>query len=330
MKKIELLLVIIVLFGMMSCQKNVQKDNLPSWEDTDLKNALTNYLEKEVVNIPVEKRVAVFDMDGTIACESPLWMEMYCAVQGLCLQVSRDSSLLQQPIYQYAEKLKVNPKDTSVTNNYGASINAMVHSAFAGWDNESYVAFCKSYLDTAKNVDYHIPLSKTFYKPMLELLTYLKAKQFDVYIVSGSLQGLVWSVCPEVIDFDRSNLIGTRQQMQPVYTQGKMTQFILKPAILQPKNGGDGKTENIYNQIGKQPVFAFGNTTDDFGMLHFASAGSLPNMSLLLNHDDAKREYKYNPWHGSVDSVMAATWQDTLKLNKWHLVNMSSEFKVVF
>lgn len=319
-------ILLLFVFAIIASCKPVAFDPLPSWNDTPEKNKIIDFIENVVPQIPVEDRLAVFDMDGTIACESPLWMEMYCAVQGLCMQVGKDSSLLQYPMYQYAMKLRENPKDTSVTNHWGSSIQDMVQNAFKTWDNEAYISFCTSYLDTAMNRDYNITLAKTFYPPMLELLTYLKANNFDVYIVSGSIQGLIWSVCPNIIGFDRQHLIGTAQSMDPVYHTGQNTAFILKPEIFLPSNNNDGKSQNIYKHIGKTPVFAFGNTTGDWGMFHLTSTNTLPNISFLLNHDDSTREYVYPPWHGAP----CDTWKDTMSTYGWNIVNMAENFKTVF
>lgn len=318
-----------VFFGalIISCS-NIKSntDALPSWNNTEMKAKILSFIEKDVPNIPVKDRLAVFDMDGTIACEEPLWLEMYCAVQGLCIQISKDSSLLSQTMYQYAEKLRKNPLDTSVTNNWGPFIDTMIHAAFAGWDNEKYVEFSSKVVNTEKQPTYGMLLSETFYPPMLELISLLKQNEFEVYIVSGSLQGLLWSVCPQTINFERDHLIGTRQQMHPVYHPAKGTEFILQPSIWQPKNNDDGKALNIYSQIGKTPVFAFGNTTGDFGMFHLTSTNTLPNLSFLLNHNDAAREYAYDPWHGK---GMPA-WRDTMSVNGWNIVDMKENFKVVF
>ena len=328
MKK-TLLLIFTVMVGTLfitSCMPKNMDDPLPSWNDTEMKSKIIDFVKKEVPEIKVEDRLAVFDMDGTIACEEPLWLEMYCAVQGLSMQVEKDSSLLSQTMYQYAEKLNKNPKDTLVLNNWGPYISTMVHTAFAGWDNEAYIDFSSNYVKMATQPDYKMPLSETFYPPMLELLSYLKDNDFQIYIVSGSLQGLLWSVCPDAIGYDRSHLIGTRQQMVPVYLPNEKTEFILKPDIWEPNNNNDGKALNIYSYIGKTPVFAFGNTTGDFGMFHLTSTNTLPNISFLLNHDDAEREYAYEPWHGK---GMPA-WRDTMAVNGWNIVDMSNNFKVVF
>ncbi len=306
--------------------KKSNEDPLPSWNDTEMKAKIIGFVEKQVPKIPLENRLAVFDMDGTIACEEPLWLEMYCAVQGLCLKADKDTTLRSQMIYQLADSLRVNPKSQWAQSQWGPYIDTMVHTAFAGWDNEAYIAFSNKLVNTEKQPDYGMLLINTFYPPMIELISYLKENQFDIYIVSGSLQGLLWSVCPQAISFERSHLIGTRQQMNPVFYPDEKTAFILQPDIWAPNNDDNGKALNIYSYIGKTPVFAFGNTTGDFGMFRLTSTNTLPHACFLLNHDDAQREYVYPPWHG--DAMPA--WQDTMKNNGWNIVDMSKAFKTVW
>lgn len=94
---------------------------------------------------------------------------------------------------------------------------------------------------------------------------------------------------------------------------------------MDPVNNYKGKAINIYNQIGKIPVMAVGNTYSDFGMFHMASCSKYPNLSLMLNHDDDEREYVYSPTHGQ-----KMNWQDSLRLNNWLQADMSKEFKIVW
>lgn len=320
------LLIGMVLFFSSCAEKKPSSDPLSSWNDTPMKSKIISFVQNEVPKIPVEDRIATFDLDGTLACEKPLWFEMYCAVQGLCIQVQKDSSLLGQSIYRYAEKLSKNPADTSVTNHWGNLIDSMVYNAFKGWDNEEYIDFSDKYLSLDTNHDYDIILNKTFYRPMLELIQYLHQNKFQIYVVSGSLEGLLWSVCPGELGLDRNHLIGTAQSMSPNYFAGKKTSFILQPQIYKPKDNRDGKALNIYNHIGKIPVFAFGNTTGDFGMFKYTSTNTLPHACFLLNHDDPTREYAYLPYY---DNEMP-DWIDTMRVNGWNIVNMKENFSVVF
>jgi hypothetical protein len=338
MKTIFSILFVMFLFS-ISCTAEEKTetnkiDPLPSWNDTSsVKKSIVKYLEKSISVIPDSDRIAVFDMDGTIACETPLWFEMYAAVKGLNDQSKHDPKLLKQKEYQYAAKLAINPFDTSVTNHWASPINyidSMVWKAYAGINNEVYIDSAQAYLERTKSKDPRFTdmiLADMFYQPMLELLQYLKKKQFSIYVVSGSVQGVIWSTCPQTIGFSREHLIGTIQMDTAVYDPvGKKTEFIIKKGIYQPKNDKDGKSQNIYSRIGKVPVFAFGNTTSDFGMFRLTSTSKYPNACYLLNHDDADREYFYLPWHGTPDP----NWQQTMKQNGWIQVNMLTEFETVW
>lgn len=334
MKTVYSILIILILFT-VSCTStpkpaSSQSDPLQSWNNTPIKQSILDYLNNSIKKIPVEDRIAVFDMDGTIACETPLWFEMYAAVKGLNDQSKKDPKLLKQKEYQYAAKLVINPFDTSVINHWGPYIDPMVWKAYEQIDNEVYVDSARAYLKRTKSKDprfKNMVLADMFYQPMLELLQLLKEKQFEIYVVSGSAQGVIWSTCPQTIGFDREHLIGTVQLDSAVYVPAeKKTKFIIKKGIYQPKDDKDGKSQNIYSRIGKVPVFAFGNTTSDFGMFRLTSTSKYPNAEYLLNHNDSVREYFYLPWHGTPDP----NWQKTMKENGWKQVDMSKEFKTVW
>jgi beta-phosphoglucomutase-like phosphatase (HAD superfamily) len=320
-----------LLLGNLLQPVNAHGDPLPSWRNTANKKAILDFVKIAVKKIPVQDRIAVFDMDGTIACEAPLWFEMYAAVDGLNRQSEKNPELMRYPEYRYAKKLAANPADTSVTNNWvkpGCNyIDSMVWKAYKGVDHETYVKSARAYLKKTRNQNYDIILANMFYQPMIELIRHLKANKFTVYVVSGSVQGVIWSVCPEVIGLDRAHLIGTRQILNPVYKAGEhRTAFMIQEGIFTPKDDNNGKSENIYAHIGKTPVFAFGNTNGDFGMFHLTSTSSYPHMELLLNHDDKHREYRYPPYHGAP----VEHWRDSLKVNNWKLVNMETEFRTVW
>ncbi|WP_321480245.1 HAD family hydrolase [uncultured Bacteroides sp.] len=321
-------LVLGLALSLFSCA-SAEKDPLPSWNNTAVKEQIMKYVTRAKESIPVEDRIAVFDMDGTIACETPLWFEMATAVNGLNKQLAANPELIKYREYEYAKKLAVNPADTSVINHWVVGgvnyIDSMVLKAYEGVDYESYIASSTDYLTTTKDRKFNLILGDMFYQPMLELIKYMKKNHFEVYIVSGSMSGVIWSICPQTIDLDRRHLIGTRQEITPVYKDGK-TLFIAQKAIFTPKNDGNGKSMNIYDQIGKVPVFAFGNTSGDFGMFHLVSTSKYPHMALMLNHDDDTREYAYPPYHGAA----VPEWQDSLKINHWVQVDMSDNFKTVF
>ena len=327
----SLLMILTVVF-LFSCHpKPVDPvDPLPSWNETDIKRQLTDYIGVKAAQIPEEDRIAVFDMDGTIACETPLWFEIAVAIQGMIEQVEKDPSLAKLTEYQYARKLSVNPTDTTVLNHWVVNgvnyLDSIIMKSFDQTDHEEYIRYARNYLTTTEAPKYGMVYGDLFYQPMLELLEYLEANKFQIYIVSGSIQGVVWSICPQTIGFDRQHLLGTCQALSPVYPKDKEASFIIQKSIYQPKNDGDGKSKNIYTRLGKVPVMAVGNTTGDFGMFHLVSTSKYPHLAMMINHDDGEREYIYEPYHGTA----VPNWQDSLCINNWIQADMSKEFKTVW
>jgi phosphoserine phosphatase len=329
MIKINILILLVVSVALISCKTNtVKKTNssvLVSWADGEIKSKIIDFVQRDTIDIPVKDRIAVFDMDGTIACESPLWFEMYCAVAKLNDALAQDSSLIQNKSYMYAKMLSENPADTAVLNNWVTNeanyIDSMVWKAFEGCDHEDYVDYCTKYLTTTKNKDKDLVLGNMFYKPMLELITYLQDNQYQVYIVSGSLQGVIWSVVPLKTTLKkRDMLIGSSQILKPDYSNNK-TRFIIQNGIYAPKNVNAGKSDNIYARLGIQPVFAFGNTTDDFDMLQYAITNKHKGIGLLLNHNDP-REYIYPPYHGKAEPK----WKEKIDSFGGIVVDMKKTF----
>ena len=309
----------------VSCTQPVQQDALPSWNNTPVKEKIINYMTNEVAKIPVENRIAVFDMDGTLVTERPLSIELVVSVQRMLDRAEKEPALRDCIEYEYAKRLSADIHDTLVHNNPFVDgkyvLQSLLMKAFEGAESEEYISYTNKCLNTLKNTDYNMIYADMFYQPMLELVDLLKAYQFEVYIVSAAMQGIVWSICPQIIGADRDHLIGIRHAKEVTFKKGGPV-YTLKAEMVEPINNHIGKAINIYDHIGKIPVVAVGNTSSDFGMFHMASCNNYPNLSLMVNHDDDKREYAYSPSH-----VQGMNWQDTLRINGWLQADMSKEFK---
>ena len=108
-----------------------------------------------------------------------------------------------------------------------------------------------------------------FYGPMLQLVTYLMQNDFSVYVLSGSDQTVVRTLCadrPELADLPPSRFIGTLVALDVDYgTSGPV--FYRLARELEPVNLRKGKALNILYRIGQQPILAIGNSSGDCGML---------------------------------------------------------------
>lgn len=315
---------------------------LKSWKndskyDTDTTisiNSIIRYVEAVTDRnsksyIPVEDRIATFDMDGTIACERPFSLEEYC------------SSLLA---------LGSVPK----CNTNKDSLQKAIISKFNGYlpgniTSDSLISIFTSYTATIKNIC--IPVNKPqsmilcnqFYKPMIELIKYLEENEFEIYIVSGSSQQFIRGIVKNVDPLDKlhpSHIIGSLQAYKTLtHPDGKGPEFYLD-TINFLSNVSQGKAINIYNRIGKRPVFAFGNTVDDFDMFSITSSNTkYATMCVLLNHDSKDMEDAYQPFkdknkvckNWNQPSYCSNNWTDDIfhrimRAEGWKIANMSECF----
>jgi phosphoserine phosphatase len=299
-------------------------DPLASWHDTSTKNDIKTFVKTAVDEVPIKDRIAVFDMDGTVVCEKPLWIEMNMAQTHMFRKTQTDPTLIKNQLYKIAYDYGLMPNPTN-RKELEAFIQEILLESYKNVVQETYVETVEAFIVETKNPDYKIPLEDTFYKPMVELIQYLIDNGFAVYIVSGSEDGLLWGVCKDTLPLERDQLIGTRLMLSPDYERDGV--LVRGDKFYEPNNLNNGKTENIYYEIGKRPIFACGNTVDDFGMLSYVSTNNeYPYLSLLVNHDDIQREYKYeiNDRHEDID------WEASVKDKNWHVISMKKDFKTIF
>ena len=193
--------------------------------------------------------------------------------------------------------------------------------AFVGDSVEEYKEYTTNFLTKKKNPDFKVPYIELFYIPMLELLEYLRANDFQVYIVSGSPQEFIRSFSEEKLETPLEKVIGDTFFINFLMGDNKAL-FIRGDTVVLPEVLREGKAENIRMRTGTVPILAFGNSNDDIAMLELAAASGLPNLSLTLHHDDAKREYAYDK---GADKVLI-----TAKSRGWVTVSMKNDFKKIF
>jgi hypothetical protein len=315
----------------------LKKDTLTSWQSTCdgtsfCIDTLINFVERVTTDssslIPPEDRIAVFDMDGTIACERPISMELFFASYwGLdsIVNCQVDAKKLQD----------------AVKNHFGSYLSCNITS-------DSLISLAKIYSDSINNLcipinkPNNIPLSKLFYKPMIEVIEFLINNGFQVYIVSGSSQqfirGIVKNV-PVLKDLPPSHFIGSLQKYDTIkHIAGAGPEFYLsKENFL--SNVSSGKAINIYNRIGKIPVIAFGNTVNDFDMFSYTSTCKYETLCVLINHDSDDWESSYKAYDST--KIVIKNWNnpalnntnwsktifDSIMSNHgWHVANMSRCF----
>lgn len=280
--------------------------------------------------IPVEDRIATFDMDGTILCESPDSLELIVAKHRITTELKSDTEL-NAKLELLLEKFAMSPRPDDIWVLYGEVID----EAFLGMTNDEMVDYISKYLREAPSENFSgLNLVDTFYLPMIELIDYLQDNEFEVFLVSGSVRGTLWGCVdaynkayPEqTLNLDRAHMIGSDVEQIWEHNQddnasdfGQEDKIVFGEKRLS-SNIAMTKVFNIAMQIGKVPVFACGNTDGDFSMLNFAKSSEYTNMALLVWHDSDK-EVVYNT---------SDEWKNKADENEWKLISMQNDFNQIF
>ena len=262
-------------------------------------NAVTDVRSKDF--IPVQDRIAVFDMDGTLTCETYFTYYDTCMFIDYCLKdhPERVSDELK------AAALEIKPGYTA-----GEELARNFAKAYAGMTvDELYdyaVEFGKKPTDSFNNMRY----IDGFYLPMVEVVKYLYDNGFTIYVVSGTERTTTRAIVansPIAPYVSPAHVIGTEfevkvrgyenvaSNMDFKYNDGD--ELVLTGGFVQ-KNLNANKAIWIEREIGQRPVLAFGNSGSDTSMMNYVldSENPYPSAAFMVVADDNAREWGMQNW----------------------------------
>jgi phosphoserine phosphatase len=211
-------------------------------------------------------------------------------------------------------------------------LGALAVAVLTGMPVEQFQAEVSKWMATARDPRWKKPYNELTYLPMQEVLRYLRANGYKTYIVTGGGQDFVRVYAEQTYGIAPEQVVGTAGATS--YSYGKDGKPVLtkEPKLVLNDNDA-GKAEGIHLMIGRRPHIAFGNTAGDQQMLEYTAGGTGARLSLLLLHDDAKREYAYGPAKGLPDTKVGAFSQalyDEAMKNGWVVISMKDDWKRVF
>ena len=165
-------------------------DAFPSWNaDADSLARLVAYVEGAVdeassTYVPLEARVAVFDMDGTILCErDPIYFDWSL----LRYRVLEDPDFAApDDMVALLEEISVSMDEGIVPTEFNEAKEEAMGQAFVGMTPEEFIAYVTQFMDSHEAQGFAgMTYGESFYRPMLEVIGYLQANDFDVYIVTA-------------------------------------------------------------------------------------------------------------------------------------------------
>lgn len=299
---------------------------LPSWNDGPSRQAIVKFVEavsteggKDYVK-PAE-RIAVFDNDGTLWTEQPLYFQVLFALA----EVKRMAP--QHPEWKEQMPFKaVLENDQKALE--AAGMRGLLEIVMATHTNMSTEAFtdnARRWLASATHPRSHKPYTEMVYQPMLELLGYLREHGFKTYIVSGGEVAFMRAFAEEVYGIPPEQVIGTTFATRFQDDEGALS--IQRLPKLTHNDDGAGKPESIDAIIGRRPILAFGNSDGDLQMLQWTTAGEGLRFAGLVHHTDGEREWAYDRQSkvGRLDKAL-----DEATEKGWTVVDMAKEWKRIY
>ncbi|OIV42565.1 HAD family hydrolase [Flavobacterium johnsoniae] len=295
-------------------------DPLPSWNDTPLKKEIIDYVTKVTKKgsadfIPVENRIATFDNDGTLWAEKPYVQELFAFYRVKKMVEANPSLAQKQPFKAVVEK------DKSFFEKGGdKALIELVAATHTGMTEDEFEASTKEFFSGAQYPGRNVSLKQIRYQPQLELLNYLRANGFKTFIVTGGTIELVRAISADFYGIPKEQVVGTSFK----YVFDDASNSVKRLPALDLLDDKAGKPVGIQLHIGQRPVFACGNEggAGDLAMLRYSSGSKYPSFQMIVNHDDAAREYSYQE-------------KDNLSLNtaskyKYHVISIKNDWKKVF
>jgi phosphoglycolate phosphatase-like HAD superfamily hydrolase len=306
-------------------QANQPAAALPSWRDTKAKQTIQTFVadvtrEGSPTFVPPADRIAVFDNDGTLWSEQPLYFQFVFMLEQVKAVAPQHPEWKDNPAFK-----ALVAKDYGALANQQKALLQLIGVANSGMTVDAYDKTIRAWLDTARHPKFSRPYTDLVYQPQLELLAYLRANGFKTFIVSGGTIEFMRVWAEKVYGIPPEQIIGSTQVVQYEMRNGQ-------PALVrQPKidfvDDGAGKPVGIYRNIGRKPILAFGNSDGDLQMLQYTASGPGRHLALLLHHDDAAREFAYD--RASKIGTLDKAWDEAVA-DGWTVVSMKDDWQTVF
>jgi phosphoserine phosphatase len=244
---------------------------LPSWRETYTKRSILDFVAavtdpRADAFVPVIDRVAVFDNDGTLSCEMPLYTQ-------LAFALDRSAEL---------------GKPMTLTELQAGGLGAvmqLVQLTHSSITTDEFDTVCRAWMASARDPRFDRPYSSMVYQPMLELLDLLKQAELTCWVISGGGADFMRTWATDVFGLPPHRLIGSVGSTE--LRDGDNGPELVKGTDIQLLDDGVQKAISIHRHIGQRPLLAAGNTNGDLPMLRWSAANPYPTLQLVVAHTDA-------------------------------------------
>ncbi len=323
-------LALCLVYFMISCgdtgRGSTETAPLASWNESRAKQNIIEFVQAVSTEgseeyLAPEERIVCFDNDGTLWTEQPVPNQILFSFDRLKAMAKEDSSLYDNMPYK-----AILSEDTSALKGLRAEdIVQIVAQVNASTALDSFDAAVQKWFATSKHPRYDRPMKKITYQPMIELLDYLRAHDFHIFIVSGGSVEFMRPISDELYGISRDDVIGSRMKIETVRSGDSL--HVERKAQLEWNDDKEGKVTSIEEFIGRKPIMVVGNSDGDLAMMEYAAKQTKKTLMVYLLHNDGEREYDY------AQGVLAGSLSEGLekaKENGWTLINMKTDWARVF
>ncbi|WP_288369672.1 HAD family hydrolase [uncultured Algoriphagus sp.] len=299
---------------------------LNSWNDGASRSAIMDFVKKTTTEgssdfIPEGDRIAVFDNDGTLWGEQPIYYQLYYALDFMKKNAS------DHPEWSGIESVQAILNDDLKGALAGGhqAIAELIMVSHAGMTEDEFAQSVRSWLQSSRHPDTGKAFNEMIYQPMLEILDFLRANGYKTFIVSGGGIDFIRVWAEEAYGIPPYQVLGSSLKAKYEERDGKNQ--VVKIPELNFFDDKEGKPVGIHQHLGVKPTIAVGNSDGDYQMLEYTTNSSGPRLGILIHHTDSEREYAY-------DSLSAIGNLKAGLINGpdlgWVIVDMAKDWKTVY
>jgi phosphoserine phosphatase len=301
-------------------------DPLPSWNDGASKQAILAFVRDVTAEggpkyVPPDARIATFDNDGTLWAEQPMYFQLVFALDRVrALAPQHPEWTTTEP---FASLLHGDVKAALAGGE--PAIGRIVMASHAGMTTDDFDAIVGAWIARARHPQTGRLLTEMVYRPMLELLAFLRASGFKTFIVSGGGIDFMRPWTEKVYGIPPQRVVGSSIRTRFEIRDGKPV--LMRLPEINFIDDKAGKPVGIHQHIGRRPIAAFGNSDGDLEMLQWTAAGAGARFCLLVHHTDAAREWAYDRQSpvGRLDKAL-----DAARADGWTVASMKDDWRRIF
>ena len=308
--------------GLVTAQES---DPLRSWNDAESKRAIVRFVQDVSTAgsdtfVEPAGRIAVFDNDGTLWSEQPMYFQLAFALDRVRALAPSHPEWKQQHF-----KAVLEGDLEAVLAGGEHALLELVMATHADTTTEEFSQIVEDWLGSARHPDTGRAYTEMVYQPMLELLDYMRANGFKTYIVSGGGIEFMRPWAERVYGIPPEQVIGS--SIRTKFEMRETGPVLVRLPVINFIDDKAGKPVGINQHIGRRPIAAFGNSDGDLQMLQWTTAGDGRRFGLLVHHTDAKREWAYDRKShiGHLDKAL-----DEAPENGWTVVDMKQDWKTIY